>query len=584
MSEHSMCQALAEIQEDLSKALSREEQARIESVTEILEITNSLTNNTRASLAKEISDRQEVDNSLQTAIDAEISDRQESDNALQLVIDAEVIDRKAAIGTLDVAINKEISDRQEADTALQKTIDETINTKLNKEISDRQEVVDTLDSAVKDEASNRQKADNNLQTAINEEAIARQTASNALQTAIDDEASARQKAVATLQTAIASEASTRQEADNNLQSAIEDETTNRQEADTALQTAIASEASARQEVDSNLQAAIDAEISARQKAINDLDATEVGGKNKYISKISQTNGKISAGTGSIDTEVKKDSNNLVTSAAVWTAIDNLPEPMVFKGSLGTDGTKANLPAAASDNVGHTYKVITAGKYANKTAKIGDTFVSTGTAWELIPSGDEPSGTVTSISAGTGLTTGGNPITTSGTISLATSGATAGTYGPTSEVTGTNGTTISVPKIKVDAYGRVTSISNVTYTSKDTTYPEATTSTAGLMSNTDKKKLDSVAIRKVLDSTTTSLKPTGDSTYIVKTDNLTFTLNKCDTVGVEIVFASTKATKIKYYTPGATSTTELSMAANTVETFISTGDGYIAAKDSQMWLT
>lgn len=470
MTEHSMCQALAEIQEDLSEALSREEQARIEAVTEILEITNSLTNNTRASLAKEI------------------------------------------------------SDRQEADTALQKTIDETINTKLNKEISDRQEAVDALDSAVKDEASSRQKTDNNLQTAINEEATARQTASNALQAAIDDEASTRQEADATLQTAIASEASTRQEAD------------------------------------SSLQAAIDAEVSARQKAINDLDVTEVGNKNTYISNISQTDGKISAVAGSIDTEVKKGSNNLVTSAAVWTAIDNLPEPMVFKGSLGTNGTKASLPSAASDNVGHTYKVITAGTYASKAAKVGDTFVSTGTTWELIPSGDEPSGTVTSVSAGTGLTTGTDPITTSGTISLATSGATAGTYGPDSAVTGTNGTTISVPKVTVDAYGRVTDISNITYTSKDTTTAYVETLT-----------------------TAKTLTPTRDSTYVVTTANLTHTLNNC-AVGFKVIFASTVATKINYKTPGATSNTALSMAANTVETFISTGNGYIAAKDSQMWLT
>lgn len=416
MTEHSMCQALAEIQEDLSEALSREEQARIEAVTEILEITNSLTNNTRASLAKEI------------------------------------------------------SDRQEADTALQKTIDETINTKLNKEISDRQEAVDALDLAIKDEAATRQEADNNLQ------------------------------------------------------------------------------------------AAIDAEVSARQKAINDLDATVVGGKNLYISEISQTDGKISAVAGSIDTEVKKGSNNLVTSAAVWTAIDNLPEPMVFKGSLGTDGTLKSLPAAATGNVGHTYKVITAGTYASKAAKIGDTFVSTGTAWELIPSGDEPSGTVTSVSAGTGLTTGTDPITTSGTISLATSGATAGTYGPDSAVTGTNGTTISVPKVTVDAYGRVTDISNITYTSKDTTTAYVETLT-----------------------TAKTLIPTRDSTYVVTTANLTHTLNNC-AVGFKVIFASTVATKINYKTPGATSNTALSMAANTVETFISTGNGYIAAKDSQMWLT
>ena len=62
------------------------------------------------------------------------------------------------------------------------------------------------------------------------------------------------------------------------------------------------------------------------------------------------------------------------------------------------------------------------------------------------------GTVTSVGSGMGLT--GGPITTSGSLSLATSGVTAGTKGATANVTGTEGTTIKVPKITVDAYGRV----------------------------------------------------------------------------------------------------------------------------------
>ena len=54
-----------------------------------------------------------------------------------------------------------------------------------------------------------------------------------------------------------------------------------------------------------------------------------------------------------------------------------------------------------------------------------------------------------------------------------SGATAGDYGPSADVTGTNNTTISVPAITVDANGHVTSISNKTYTSKDTVYTHPT---------------------------------------------------------------------------------------------------------------
>lgn len=71
-------------------------------------------------------------------------------------------------------------------------------------------------------------------------------------------------------------------------------------------------------------------------------------------------------------------------------IDNLPLPMVFKGSLGTGGTISTLPTASSENEGYVYIVITDGTYAGQTAKAGDTFVSDGSAWVLIPSADEPS--------------------------------------------------------------------------------------------------------------------------------------------------------------------------------------------------
>lgn len=83
-------------------------------------------------------------------------------------------------------------------------------------------------------------------------------------------------------------------------------------------------------------------------------------------------------------------------------------------------------------------------------------------------------TDTKYSAGAGLSLSGT------TFSLASSGVTSGSYGPSSNVNGTNGTTISVPQITVDSYGRVTSIVNRTYTSvntdTNTTYsaiPEAT---------------------------------------------------------------------------------------------------------------
>lgn len=70
-------------------------------------------------------------------------------------------------------------------------------------------------------------------------------------------------------------------------------------------------------------------------------------------------------------------------------------------------------------------------------------------------------------------TNGNGLNLSnGEFSLANSGATSGTYGPSANVTGSEGNTINVPSLTVDAKGRVTAISNKVYTSKDTTYTPA----------------------------------------------------------------------------------------------------------------
>ena len=62
----------------------------------------------------------------------------------------------------------------------------------------------------------------------------------------------------------------------------------------------------------------------------------------------------------------------------------------------------------------------------------------------------------------------NGITKNGTTLSLTSGVvTAGTKGATADVTGNNGNTIKVPKITVDTYGRVTGLTEYTYTSVNT---------------------------------------------------------------------------------------------------------------------
>ena len=74
-------------------------------------------------------------------------------------------------------------------------------------------------------------------------------------------------------------------------------------------------------------------------------------------------------------------------------------------------------------------------------------------------------TLTGDVTGTASSKGGWSVATT----LANSGVTAGSYGPTANVTGNNNATISVPQITVDAKGRVTSVVNRTLTCKNNTY-------------------------------------------------------------------------------------------------------------------
>ena len=146
----------------------------------------------------------------------------------------------------------------------------------------------------------------------------------------------------------------------------------------------------------------------------------------------------------------------LTDAYTKTEVDNLflalPEPMIFKGSLGTGGTITTLPTAAATNEGFVYKVITDGTYASQAAKVGDTFISDGSAWVLIPSGDEPSGTVTSVGVSNatngGLSVSGTPVTSSGTITIGHS-----------NVLTSEQTTSGIYPIKIDKNGHISEYGN-----------------------------------------------------------------------------------------------------------------------------
>ena len=66
------------------------------------------------------------------------------------------------------------------------------------------------------------------------------------------------------------------------------------------------------------------EVSARntaiENAIKDLDVSSVGGEGKYISAISENDGKISATSTTMDSSPTTDSNNAVTSSGIKSAI------------------------------------------------------------------------------------------------------------------------------------------------------------------------------------------------------------------------------------------------------------------------
>lgn len=119
------------------------------------------------------------------------------------------------------------------------------------------------------------------------------------------------------------------------------------------------------------------------------------------------------------------SDQIATTSFVSEALGAVSGAMHFKGTIGTGGTAGTALPTSGVTIGDTYKVVTKGTYAGQAAGIGDLFIATATTptWAYVPSGDDAA--VTSITAGAGLT--GGTITTTGTIALETSGVSAGTY-------------------------------------------------------------------------------------------------------------------------------------------------------------
>jgi hypothetical protein len=89
------------------------------------------------------------------------------------------------------------------------------------------------------------------------------------------------------------------------------------------------------------------------------------------------------------------------------------------------------------------------------------------SWQVIAAGTG----VTSVATGTGLT--GGPITSTGTISIANSGVTAGTYGSTSQI----------PSYTVNAQGQLTAAANISISATAIGAVTSVTGTAGEIAST-----------------------------------------------------------------------------------------------------
>ncbi len=232
-------------------------------------------------------------------------------------------------------------------------------------------------------------------------------------------------------------------------------------------------------------------------------------------------------------------DDVTTGKAVAAALATLPEPMVFKGSLGTGGTITTLPTASSSNKGYVYKVITAGTYASQSAKVGDTFISDGSAWVLIPSGDEPSGTVTNVAVtnGGGLTVSGSPITSSGTI----------TVGHSNSVTAK--TSSSLKKFTYDAYGHVTDSSELSTAESDALASGIDSEkVAQIETNKSNISKDEAALVELVDNGAKNLFQISDLIYQDALNGLTATFNADGSVTVTGTMADTTKNAIVYISP------------------------------------
>ena len=213
------------------------------------------------------------------------------------------------------------------------------------------------------------------------------------------------------------------------------------------------------------------------------------------------------GVVKLDASVTQNGNNPVTGKAIYDYVGDAigaSDAMVFKGTIGTDGTVTALPTTYK--TGWTYRVITAGTYAGQNCEVGDLIIAlvdrdgTGNLdsdWTVAQTNID--GAITDIKVATPITVSGSG--TSRTIGHANSGVgeSGGSFGLSANATPAFGATFDVPYVTVDAKGHVTSGKTNTVAIPNNT---ASSSTAGLMSADAYNKLYSLVSSSIQTKTGT----------------------------------------------------------------------------------